>query len=112
RFGESCLARVKGASAADLLKAEDADAEPSHRPRSARALRRIGHAVQRRLELRAAHPIWVLDGYVFAIEDEGDIAAFVGGVLQLRFQMFVDRIADVFLQRVGGLAVEGTEPLQ
>jgi hypothetical protein len=46
-----------------------------------------------------------------AIERERDVAPIVSRALQLRFHMFVDGVADVFFQCVGGISIQRAEPL-
>jgi hypothetical protein len=100
------------ASASDLLKAEDPDAEASDRARRAGTFGRIGDAVQRRLEFRAAHAVRIRNRHVAPIEREADVASIVRRSLQLGFQMLVDGVADMFLQRVGRVSIQRAEPLQ
>ena len=60
----------------------------------------------------ARHPVRVLDRDVTLIEREDHVTPIVRCARQFRFEVFVDRVTDVLLQRIGRIAVQRPEPLE
>ena len=91
---------------------EDADAQSPDRSDRTGSLRRVGDALQRRLQFGSAHAIGILDRDVSPVQRERDIAAIVRRAGELRLQVLVDGVADVFLQGIGGVSVQRAQPLE